>query len=353
MAKSTEAKDAGLESLLLMAQVHYNAKRWKDAIPLYRRYLSDAPPGDPKTKEVQGLLLASLWSSNRADPELAELAAKLPDHPLVASIRWSLAADAYKRSDWAAAAELFKSQIEADPRSARAADARFFRAEALRRFGKTDEAAAAYRSFLEKNPQDKRTRAAAMNLGSVLFEAGDSTGAAAAYGLVTGNDPEAADAAYDRALALAKSGQDAPGAWESFAGRFPRHAKASWAWWEAGRLREEGGATEAAAKDYGRASGAERAKSLYALGRLREKLKLTTRARQAYEQLKDALPKNDPSRLAGLLRLGLLLELADKPREAAPVYGEIMQRAERKSAVFESARKRLEALTQDKALLGK
>ena len=97
----------------------------------------------------------------------------------------------------------------------------------------------------------------------------------------------------------------------------------------------------------------ERSKSLYALGRLREKLKLISRAREAYEQLKNVAPKDDPARLAGLLRLGLLLELADKPREAAPLYGEIMNHAERGGQTFESARKRLEALTQDKTMVGK
>jgi tetratricopeptide (TPR) repeat protein len=354
MGKTSEAKDANLEALLLMAQVHYNAKRWKDAIPLYRRYLKSAPPDDPKTKEVRGLLLVSLWSSDRADSELPILAAQLPDHPLVASIRWSLAADAYKRGDWAAAAGLFKLQIEAGPESPRAAEARFFRAEALRRLGNTADAADAYRRFLDKHPGDPRARGAAMSLGALLYGSGDAAGAAAAYGRVTGDDAEAADAAYDRALALSKSGKDSPGAWEAFAGKFPGHAKASWAWWDAARLHEEAGNTEAAAKDYERATGpAERAKSLYALGRLREKLKLTARAKQAYEQLKAVSPKDDPARLSGLLRLGLLLELEDKPRNAAPLYAEIVKRAERGSPVFESARKRLEALTSDKSLLKK
>ena len=353
MGKISEAKDADREALLLMAQVHYNAKRWADAIPLYRRYLKEGPE-DSKTKEVEGLLLVSLWSSDKSDPELAELAAKLPDHPLVASIRWSLAAAAYKRGDWAAADSLFRRQIEADPKSPRTGEARFYRAEALRQLGNTADAADAYRKFLKNHPKDPRVKEASMRLGALLYESGDSAGAAAAYGRVTGNDAEAADAAYNRALALAKSGKGAASAWETFAGKFPRHAKASWAWWEAARLREESRNTEAAAKDYERATGpGERAKSLYALGRLREKLKLTSRAKQAYELLKGASPKDDPARLAGLLRLGLLLELEDKPREAAPLYGEVMKRSEKGGPTFESARKRLEALTQDKTLVGK
>jgi TolA-binding protein len=345
MGAASEAKDADCESLLLMAQVHYNAKRWAEAIPLYRRYLKDSPE-DSKTKEVEGLLLVSLWSLDKADPELDELAAKLPDHPLVASIRWSLAAAAYKRGDWAAADELFRRQIEADPRSPRTAEARFYRAEALRQMDKKAEAADAYRRFLANHPKDPRAKEAAMRLGALLYQSGDAAGAASAYGRITGTDAAAADAAYNRALALAMSGKDAPSTWEKFAAKFPRHAEASWAWWEAARLREERRDTEGAAKDYQRATGsAERAKSLYALGRLREKLKLTSRAKEAYAALKGVAPKSDPARLSGLLRLGLMLELEDKPREALPLYGDVLKNAERGSVPFESARKRLEALT--------
>lgn len=354
MGKTSEAKDADREALLLMAQVHYNAKRWSEAVPLYRRYLKGAPE-DAKTTEVQGLLLASMWQADHDDPELMILAAKLPDHPLAAQIRWQLAAAAYKRKNWAGAEELFRLQIESDPHSPRLAEARFYRAESLRQLGgRVSDAVDAYRRFLSAHPKDPRAREAEMRLGALLYESGDAAGAAGAYARVAGDDADAADAAYNRALALSKAGKDAAPTWESFAGRFPRHAKASGAWWNAARLREDARDWEAAAKDYEKAAGPnERAKALYALGRLREKLKLTGPAKSAYEQLKSVTPADDPSRLAGLLRLGLMLELADKPREAAPIYAEVVRRAEKGSPGFETARKRLEALTQDKSLIGK
>jgi tetratricopeptide (TPR) repeat protein len=351
MAKASEAKDADRESILLMAQVHYNAKRWKEAIPLYRSYLKTNPE-EAKTKEVQGLLLVSLWQSDHENPELMELAAKLPEHPLVAQIRWQLAASAYKRGDWAGAARFFKIQIEADPESPRNKDAAFYRAEALRQLGSAAEAVEGYRYFLHKFPRDPRATDSAMRLGTLLYQAGDFEAAASAYGAVSSKDPRGADAAYNRALALAKSQKDPAGAWENFAGRFPKHAKASWAWWEAARLREEGRQWEAAAKDYESAQGpGERAKSLYALGRLRERLKLGKRAREAYEQLKGVTPRNDPSRLAGLLRLALMLELGEKPRQAAPLYGEIVKNADPSGATYQTAKKHLDAITGDETLL--
>ncbi|MDE2491116.1 MAG: tetratricopeptide repeat protein, partial [Elusimicrobia bacterium] len=352
MGADSPAAGAAREALLLQAQVRYNARRFADAVPLYRRWLEGAPPG-AKTREVEGLLLVCLWKSDRDDPELAALAEKIPEHPLVARIRWELAAKAYRRGDWAAAAELFARQVRADPRSPRADEARFYRAEALRQLGKSADAALAYRDLLARAPKGPRARTAALRLGGLLFQAGDYPGAAAAYARVTGTDADAADAAYDRALALAKSGRAAARAWEDFAGRFPKHPKADWAWREAARLRVRDKDFEAAARDDERVRGPGRAAALYALGRLRESLKLTARARDAYAELEGVLPKDDPSRLAGLLRLGLLWELANEPRKAAPLYADVLAHAAKGSPPFLTAAKRLQALTADKSLLGR
>lgn len=349
MPQATEAKDAGRESLLLMAHVYYNAKRWGEAAPLYRRYLREAPL-DAKTKEVQGLLLVCLWQSDRSNPEVASLAAALPQHPLVAQIRWDRAAESYKKGEWAAAADLFKREIEAEPRGPRTADARYYRAEALRQGGGGPAAIDAYQRFLRNSPADSRASSARMRLGLLLDAAGDSAAAAAAFAGVTGED--AADAAYNRAAALAKAGRDAAPAWESFAARFPKHEKASAAWLSAAKQREETKADDDAARDYEKASGpAERAKALYALGRLHERHKKRAAAKSAYARLKPLKPKDDPARLAGLLRLALILELEDKPQQAAPLYAEVMKRAARDGATFDIARKRLAALTQEKSLL--
>ena len=351
MAKLAEGPNADLEALLLMAQVHYNAKRWPEAIPLYKRYLTDAPPS-PRTKEVEGLLLTAVWQNDADDAELPALVARYPNHAIVARIRWDLAAKAYKRGDWAAAEELFRRHLEENPHAANAPDARFFRAECLAQQGRKPDAAAEYRRFLASSPGHKRASEASMRLGALLLEAGDAKGAAEAYAKVKGAD--AGDAAYNRALALAKDAAPAEGAkaWAAFAGRHPEHPKSSYAWLQIGRLREEAGDLGGAAAAYPKADeGADRLKALYALGRLEERRKRTREAKSAYERLRALTPPEDPARVAGLLRLGLMLELEDKPREAAPIYAELLRRAERGGQTFETARKRLEALSSDKSLL--
>jgi tetratricopeptide (TPR) repeat protein len=349
MAQTSDAQDADREALLLMAQVHYNKKNWAQAVPLYKKYLKGAAPG-AKTKEVEGLLLTSVWQSDRNDPELPALVAKYPDHPLVAVIRRDMAAAAYKRGDWATAEALLRRQIESEPNSPRVHDWRYYRAEALRSLGHHADAADAYKRFLATAPkEDKRRRDAASRLGALLYDAGDHAGAASAYGAVGGDDEEAADAAYNRALALTKGGREAQAAaaLTTFATKFSDHDKAGWAWLTAAKSREEAGDFAGAATAYAKA------KAWYPLGRLEEKRKKTKEAKAAYERLKNVSPPDDPSRLAGLLRLALMLELEDKPRDAAPLYMEVMRRCERGGSSFETARKRLEALTSDKSLLNR
>ncbi|MDO8756486.1 MAG: hypothetical protein Q7J64_00595, partial [Elusimicrobiota bacterium] len=73
--------------------------------------------------------------------------------------------------------------------------------------------------------------------------------------------------------------------------------------------------------------------------------------KNAYERLRALGPKDDPPRLSGLLRLGLMLELEDNPQSAAPLYMEVLKNSERRSQTFETARKRLESLTSDKSLI--
>ena len=348
MGRASEAQDGDREATLLMAQVHYNKKRWAEAIPLYKKYLEGAPV-DAKTKEVEGLLLVATWQNNKEDPELPALVAKYPNHQLAAQIRWDLAAKAYKHGDWDNAEQLFRKHIEDNPHAANIGDARFYRAESLRQLARVEDAAAAYRKFIALHPKHPRVKDATMSLGAMLYENGDASGAAAAYAKVGGED-----AAYNRALSLAKSGKprDAEKAWSAFATKYPKHEKASWAWAQVARLREDREDLAGAAEAYARATGKnERMKALYSLGRLQERRKHPKEAKNAYERLRALNPKDDSARLSGLLRLALMLELEDKPNSAAPLYGDVLRNSEKGSATFETARKRLESLSGDKSLI--
>ncbi|UPT72842.1 MAG: tetratricopeptide repeat protein [Elusimicrobiota bacterium] len=186
MGRASEAEDGDREALLLMAQVHYNKKRWAEAVPLYKQWLQGAAPGDVKSKEVERLLLVAMWQNDKEDPELPALVAKYPNHELAGRIRWDLAAKTYRSGDFDSAEQLFRRHIENNPHASNVGDARYYRAEALRQLRRVDEAAGAYRKFMAVHPKHARHKDAAMALGQMLYDAGDAAGAAAAFGKVGG-----------------------------------------------------------------------------------------------------------------------------------------------------------------------
>jgi tetratricopeptide (TPR) repeat protein len=98
---------------------------------------------------------------------------------------------------------------------------------------------------------------------------------------------------------------------------------------------------------------AHRQSSLFAAGRLREKLKQTAKALADYQALRASRPAAHLLRLRGLVRLGLILEVQDKPIEAMGVYVELMKAAPRGGEEWKAAALRLEALSRDGSLVGK
>ena len=131
--------------------------------------------------------------------------------------------------------------------------------------------------------------------------------------------------------------------------RFPKHPKASLMWLMAAQARERAGRLSDAADAYARVRDDEhRPTALFSAGRLREKLKQTSVAARDYESLRACRPANNPSRLRGLLRLGLIHEVGNRPLKAMPLYGEVLRLSPRGSDDFKVAAQRLEALTSNK-----
>lgn len=318
MGKSGEAR-ARKEALLLSAQVHYNAKRYKQAIPLYERFL-DENPGETRRAQIEDLLLTSYWNGDRDNPGLIAAAAKYPDHPIVPHIRWELGAEAYRKGDWAKAADCLARFAADYPKSAHAAQSLFYLGEARLQLGDAKGASEAYRAMLAQAPKAEEAPLAELRLAGALRKLGDTQGAAAAY--------------------------------EKWLKKNPKHPEASTAWWTIAEAREAAGRSAEAAAAYLEVTDEpHRAAALFAAGRLNEKLKRLPQAMKIYETLRAARPANDGSRLRGLLRLGLIYEVQDKPMKAMPVYFEVMKLAPRGGADFKTAAQRVEALTADGSLV--
>lgn len=340
----------GAEALLLSAQVHYNAKRWTEALALYWRYLETQTAGKRHEEVADLVLAASLASGEGVDKALE----KFGSRPVAAQLRWTLGRRAFSGGD-AKGAEEHLTRLLADfPRTPHRTEARLMLAETMMKLSRPIEAASLYREFLAAAPKHKEARRSRFRLGAALHEAGRHREAADAFLRVGGKDEMAADAALNHALAVSKAG-DKKGvlaSYESFLRLFPKHSKAPGIWFEVAELRESLGRTAQAIEAYGKAPLSRRAEALFAAGRCQEKLGKKDSAMKTYARLRDLRPENDLHRLGGLLRLGLMQEL-DAPLKAMRLYGEVMKHSPRSSANFETARKRLGEMTRDGSLVTK
>ncbi|MBI4677021.1 MAG: tetratricopeptide repeat protein [Elusimicrobia bacterium] len=337
------------ESLLLEAQHHYNRKRYLSAIPLYWKFLAEFPD-DPRQAEVATLLLTSYWVGSKDDPGFLKAAEMFPDHPIVANLRWNLAAQAHRQGDCRKAVPNLQ-RFEAEyPDSPRMEEGLMLKAECLYELKDYRLAADAFTELIRRYPRSKRVRDARFKKGLALHGAGDFSASAAAMRLVGGSDSLAADAAYNAALSAVKTGDkaEALASLEGFVNDFPRHPRAGWAFFKLGELREGAGRHAAAALAYGQAT-ENRSQALFNMGRCYERIKDRLEAKKAYEALLKARPANDSHRLNGLARLGLFYELEGKFKKAAQVYADILKNAPQ-GDILELARKRLLALTKDGSL---
>jgi len=362
------------EALLLIAHVHYNQKRFAQAIPLYWEFL-ELYPGHPRRREVESLLLTSYWLGAREDPGLLKAAFLFQDHPITAHILWDLGARAYRQEDYSKAAEIFSRYASRYPRAKHASESLFYHGESLRKLGDFAGAALSYHAFLASFPREPRAlgtlalsfsavapvrslplavREAGLRLGEALFEIGKFEESASAFARAAkGKDRLAAEALLGQASSLSRTGQrqKALAVHQRFLSGFPSHPKSPWVRLQVAGALEAMGRLEEAAAAYARIPPGEgRIQALFRLGRIRERLKAPG-VRQAYQGLVAERPAQDPTRLKGLLRLALLYELESKPLKAMPLYGEVLRLSPGESLEFETARKRLESMSRSGVLV--
>ncbi|MBI3548651.1 MAG: tetratricopeptide repeat protein [Elusimicrobia bacterium] len=338
----TQGGGSDKDATLLIAKVHYNRKEFSQAIPIYERFLQDWPD-DSRAFEVQDLLLSSYWLGARDHPGLSRAVEAYPNHPLVAHIRWALGARIYKSRNYAAAEAHFRGIIADFPKSTYVPGSLYYQAECLAQMQNYAGAASAYRQLMNNFPKSQYAREVPFKLGLALMQAGDYEGSAEAYRKFKpgAKDPLAADALFNRALALDKSGRksEAIAGYEALLGKFPKYPRASWIWMQIGSTRQAEGKYSAAAQAYARVTGSERIQAVYSIAWCREKLKQRPQALKAYEQLVKMRPEENPFRLKGMLRLALLYELSSD-RRAKGLYQDVLALSA-DPALTNVARKRL------------
>ncbi|MBI4386791.1 MAG: tetratricopeptide repeat protein [Elusimicrobia bacterium] len=343
--RGASAENADRESLLLMAQVHYNHKRFEEAIALYEDFLNRFPQ-DARAYEVAELLLNAHWMGGRDEAQLRILVERFPRHPIVARIRWELGSREMRGKNYLQAERHFRRIVDDFPKSNYAVRSLFHQAECLVKLRDLAGAAEAYQRLLARHPKSPYGRQASLRQAQILYEQEDFTRAAQLFSRIGGRDARAQEAMFFGALSYEKSGDraEAVSAYRRFLAQFPKNRRVPLAWYQLGKALESSNRFLEAARAYARVAprAPERPQALLAAGRCQEKLRDVGAARETYEELRRWASLDDPSRLRGLLRLAILSERR-APREAISLYGEVLRRA-KDEAVQGVARRRLQVL---------
>jgi TolA-binding protein len=320
-------KDARLQ----IGQAYFNAGDFDRAILAYADYKRLFP----KDTRVNELYQTALVRSGKPSDEIMKVIGRDAKSSILADIFWEEGAKLYNDKNYALAREKFQRVLYEFPTSSLAPQASFFRAESLFLEEKFEDAVRAYENFLKAYPEDAQ-RSLAMFHGAVsLFNAKDYTRAAVAFDKFASeypDDPTARGARLNVALAYARN-QDtekAVAAFENYAALYPDADDAGSARLQAAQLLEKSGDEERAADAYRRVpvQAGEYPESRYNLAQLANRAKDAAAERAAYESLRSWPAKNDPFRVASLLRLAQMVWEEGDVKTAAALYADVAKNAD-------------------------
>ena len=121
--------------------------------------------------------------------------------PTASEVAFGRGFRALRRGDYGEASEQFDAAIASGPGSPLVDDARYWRAVALARSGRTGAARDALGEFVRIHPRSPRAGEASVMLGWMLLEAGDRTGAFRRFKAASGDRDPAVRASAEKGLA--------------------------------------------------------------------------------------------------------------------------------------------------------
>ncbi|MBI5631215.1 MAG: tetratricopeptide repeat protein [Elusimicrobia bacterium] len=358
-AAAHEAKAAGLAELtppLELAEAHllYGRRRLAEAGARYLAFAGKHPahPQASLALYQAGLSLKRLGRLQEAVAAFEELLEKNRD------------------SVYAAETHLQLGQIYTEMRSSEQAVAEYRRMgqaggkagakeslllEAQVRYNRKDWAQAIplYRRFLAENPADSRRGEVEELLIACYWQQDKENPDLFKLIELHPESPLAAPVRLEAAAQSYKKGdyQGAAQAWLAFLKSHPKNALSRAAWLGLAKARAKLGDKEKALAAYeksvsGYPPSQETPGAWYQIGLLRESLGRKDEARKAYAALASQKPAKDPSRLKGLMRLGLFYELDSKADQALRLYKEIARLSPEDSPLYAAAFKRVEKLAR-------
>jgi TolA-binding protein len=314
------------DARLQIGNCDYNAGNYAAAVAAYNDFIKKYPTDD-RVPNAQSYVQTSYYRMKKTPEEIEKLTAGQVKSGVLADMYWENGAKAYNAKDYVKAQQYFQKILLDFPSSSAAPRAYFYRAESLYSTGKLDEAARAYKTFVEGYPNDEQVPMAMFRLGVAYFDMKSYPEAAQAFQKFVKaypDDPMAKNAALNVPLCYLKSNQwdKAVSAYQDLAASAKDAVTQASALFQAGLVKQKMGQDLEAAQAFLRvpAGAAEYPEALYSAGMSYERLQDGVNETRVMERLASVEPKDNPYRIAGVLKRAEIYEGAGNKAKALALY---------------------------------
>lgn len=330
------------EAQLHIAESYYNAKQYEKAIKEYEKFIETYPEDSRKEQALEGIKLSYYEKATERRPELGRAEGssdeglenfvnRYPGENLAGEAYWQLGVRSFERGEYIKAINNFQKVIVDYPHVSSAKLASYYLGEAYYALKKFAEAIKAFQNFVSGYPEDELTEIAKFHLANGLFQAGEIEESIEEYKEILEKYPDSRFASHVRlniALAYKKLNEwkKAIEEYKNFIQQHPEEEKANFAKWQIAEISRNNGDYQQAIEFYQMVEPTREITKYeikYRVGDCYECLGEIVEAINVYQTLQELPVKNDPFRLAGLLRLAEIYEKQGRNDAAIAIYTEI------------------------------
>jgi len=322
------------EAQLHIAESFYNAKQYEKAIKEYERFIKTYPEDSRKEQALEGIKLSyyeKATGEGISDEGLENFVNRYSGENLAGEAYWQLGVRSFERGKYNKAIKNFQKVIVDYPHVSSAKVAYYYLGEAYYALKKFAEAIKAFQNFVSSYPEDELTEMAKFHLANGLFQAGEIEESIGHYREILEQYPDTRFAPHARlniALAYKKLNEwkKAVEEYKNFIDEHPDGEKANFAKWQITEISRNNGDYRQAIEFCQMVEPTQEITECeieYRVGECYESLGEMAEATNVYQTLEKLAMKNDPFRLAGLLRLAEIYEKQGRSDAAVTIYTEI------------------------------
>ncbi|HUW23744.1 MAG TPA: tetratricopeptide repeat protein, partial [bacterium] len=322
------------EAQLHIAESYYNAKQYEEAIKEYEKFIETYPEDSRKEQALEGIKVSyyeKATGEGSSDEGLENFVNRYPGESLAGEAYWQLGVRSFEKGEYNKAIKNFQKVIIDYPHVSSAKSASYYLGEAYYSLKKFAEAIKAFQNFVSSYPEDELTEMAKFHLANGLFQAGEIEESIEHYKEILQKYPDSRFASHVRlniALAYKKLNEwkKAVEEYKSFIEQHPEEEKVNFAKWQIGEISRNNGDYRQAIEFYKMVEPTReitKCEIKYREGDCYECLGEMAEAINVYQTLQGLPAKNDPFRLAGLLRLAEIYEKQGRSDAAITIYTEI------------------------------